>query len=135
MVEKIIIDATKASFGRVCSYAAKQALQGNEVVIINSEKAVITGNKKDIIIKYRTLKQKGGHSQKGPKYVNIAYKILKRGIRGMLPDHRKGQGKQAFLRIKCHNGIPSEFKDKEMKKIQGPRHNKYITLKELVEKI
>ena len=132
---KIIIDATKASFGRICSYAAKQAIEGNEIIVLNSEKAIITGNKKDIINKHRTLKQKGGHSQKGPKYVKIAYKILKRGVRGMLPDHRKGQGKQAFSRIKCYNGVPEEFKEKEMKKIQGPKHNKYITLKELTEKI
>ena len=50
----------------------------------------------------------------------------------MLPDFRKGQGKQAFLRIKCHNGVPEEFKGKELIKIQGPRHNKYITLKDLI---
>jgi len=132
---KIIIDATKASFGRLCSYAAKQALEGNEITVVNSEKAVITGNKKDIINKHRVLKQKGGHSQKGPTYIKIPYRILKRGIRGMLPDHRKGQGKLAFSRVKCHNGIPEEFKDSEMKTIQGPRHNKYISLKELTEKI
>ena len=132
---KIIIDASCGSFGRICSYAAKQALEDNEIIVLNSEKAVISGNKKEIISKHRELKQKGGHSRKGPKYIKIAYKILKRGIRGMLPDHRRGQGKKAFLKIKCHNGIPEEFKEMEMKKIQGPRHNKYISLKELVEKI
>jgi large subunit ribosomal protein L13 len=132
---EIVIDATKGSFGRICSYAAKQALEGHEITVLNSEKAVITGNQKDIINRHRTLKQKGGHSNKGPKYIKIAYKILKRGIRGMLPDHRGGQGKQAFSRVKCYNGVPEEFKEKEMKKIQGPKHNKYITLKQLVEKI
>ena len=35
---KIIIDATGAIFGRLSSYAAKQALLGNEIVIINAEK-------------------------------------------------------------------------------------------------
>ena len=134
-MKKIFIDATKGSFGRICSYAAKQALENHEIVIVNSEKAVITGDKKQIIVKHRELKQKGGHSQKGPKYIKIAYQILKRGIRGMLPDHRRGQGKLAFSRVKCYNGVPAEFKDQEMIKIQGPKHNKYITLKELTEKI
>jgi large subunit ribosomal protein L13 len=134
-MKKIIIDSSGGSFGRICSYAAKQALEDNEVIVLNSEKAVISGNKKEIINRHRELKQKGGHSQKGPKYIKIAYKILKRGIRGMLPDHRRGQGKEAFLKIKCYNGIPEEFKEMEMKKIQGPKHNKYISLKELVEKI
>ena len=134
---EIIIDATNGSFGRICSYAAKQALEGNEIIIVNSEKSIISGNKKDIIQKYNTLRGKGGKSQKGPKYIKIPYRMLKRGIRGMLPDHRRGIGKQAFLKIKCHDGIPAEFKDKtsEMKKIQGLKHNKYITLKELSEKI
>jgi len=134
---KIIIDATNGSFGRICSYAAKQALEGNEVIIVNSEKSIISGNKKDIIQKYNALRSKGGKSQKGPKYIKTPYRMLKRGIRGMLPDHRRGIGKQAFLKIKCHDGIPAELKDKtsEMKKIQGLKHNKYITLKELSEKI
>jgi len=132
-----IIDATNGSFGRICSYAAKQALEGNEIIIVNSEKSIISGNKKDIIQKYTALRKKGGKSQKGPKYIKIPYRMLKRGIRGMLPDHRRGIGKQAFLKIKCYDGIPAEFKDKtgEMKKIQGLKHNKYITLKELSEKI
>jgi len=134
-MKKIIIDATKGSFGRICSYAAKQALEGNEIVIVNSEKAIISGNPKDTINKYRESKQKGGHSLKGPKYINVAYRILKRGVRGMLPDHRKGQGKLAFTRVKCHNGVPEEFKDKEMEKVQGSRSNKYITLQELIRKI
>ena len=91
---EIIIDATNGSFGRICSYAAKQALEGNEVIIVNSEKSIISGNKKDIIQKYNVLGGKGGKSQKGPKYIKIPYRMLKRGIRGMLPDHRRGIGKE-----------------------------------------
>ena len=134
-MSQIIINAENGSFGRVCSYAAKQALEGNEVIVVNSEKAIISGNKKIAIEKYRNLKQKGGSSLKGPKYINIAYRILKRGIRNMLPDFRKGQGKLAFTRIKCYDGIPEKFKEKEMKKIQGPKTNKFITLQELTKKI
>ena len=61
--------------------------------------------------------------------------LLKRGIRGMLPDHRRGIGKQAFLRIKCYDGVPEEFKDKKMMKISAPQKLKYIELKELVDKL
>ena len=130
---RIIIDATGAVYGRLSSYAAKQALEGNEIIILNSEKVIITGNKEDILNKHKELRHKGGHSRKGPKYISIAYRILKRGIRGMLPNHRWGQGKQAFLRIKCYNGIPEEFKDGKKKTFQKPRHNKYLTLKEVIE--
>ncbi len=130
----IIIDAGNGSFGRIGSYAAKQALEGNEIVVVNSEKAIITGNKVGIIEKYKVLRAKGGHSQKGPKHSKVPYTIMKKGIRGMLPDHRKGMGKQAFLRVKCHDGIPEEFKDKIMINFKS-NAKKYINLKELCEKL
>jgi|TARA_B100002003_G_C13888389_1_gene433359 large subunit ribosomal protein L13 len=134
-MKKIIIDAEGAVFGRVCSFVAKKALEGNEMVIVNSEKVVITGNKKDIIGKYDALRKKGGHSQKGPKYSNVAYMMLKKGIRGMLPDHRKGIGKQALNRVRCHNGIPKEFEEEKVLKISAPKKIKSMTLKELSGKI
>lgn len=127
----IVIDAENAIFGRICSYAAKQALNGNEIAVVNSEKAVITGNKLNTIKEHIEMKQRGGHSNKGPRYISLPYKVLKKGIRGMLPNFRWGQGRQALLRIKCYDGVPEEFKHKEMKKIVGPSHEKYITLKEL----
>ncbi len=132
---KIIIDANQGIFGRLCGFAAKKTLEGNEVVIVNSEKAIITGNKKNIIEKYNVLRKKGGTSLKGPKYSKLPYKMLKRGIRGMLPNHRRGQGKQAFSRIKCYEGIPSEFEGQKMIKAGHSKPKKFITLKELSEKI
>jgi len=134
MSEKII-DANGAIFGRLCSYVAKRALEGEEIIIVNSEKAVISGNKKEIIERYKNIRAKGGHSQKGPKYSKVSYKMLKRGIRGMLPDHRKGQGKLALKRITCHNKVPEEFKDKKIIKIKNKIPQKYIELEELSQRI
>ena len=135
MAKKIIIDGYGAIFGRLCSFAAKKALEGNEIIIVNSEETIMTGNKKDIIRKYDILRKKGGHSQKGPKYSKIPYRMLKRGIRGMLPDFRKGQGKQAFKRVKCYDDIPENLKAEKMIKVNAPKKLKYIKLKELSEKI
>lgn len=132
---KLIIDGENAVFGRLCSYVAKKALEGNEVVIVNSEKTIITGNKKNTIERYKRLIAKGGFSQKGPKYIKLPYMMLKRGIRGMLPDHRRGIGKQAFSRIKCYEGIPEEFKDVKMIKSKRVKGFKFIELKELAEKL
>ena len=74
--KKIIIDAEGGIFGRLCSFSAQKALEGNEVIIVNSEKAIITGNRSDIINKYKTLRKKGGTSRKGPKYSKIPSMIL-----------------------------------------------------------
>jgi ribosomal protein uL13 len=133
--KKLILDAKGAIFGRLCSFAAKKALEGNEIIILNSEKTLISGNKKDIIRKYKVIKEKGGHSLKGPKYSRIPYRMLKKGIRSMLPDHRKGQGKQALLRIKCYNGIPKKFENEKMIKSKKIKPRKFIELKELSERI
>jgi len=132
---EIVINAEGCIFGRLCSYAAKKALEGNDIMVVNSEQAIISGNKKDIIKKYNELVRKGGFSQKGPKYSKVPYMMLKRGIRGMLPNHRRGMGKQAFLKIKCYNGVPEEFAEKKMTKIRCTRPMKFISLKELSEKI
>lgn len=135
-MEKVIIDAEKTIFGRLCSYAAKQAIQGKEVIIINSEKAVITGNKNDVIKRYNVLRSKGGHSQKGPKRSKSTYMMLKRGIRGMIPNHREGFGKQVIERIKCYDGVPKEFEGVKALKLNiSPSRDKYIELKELSERI
>lgn len=134
-MEKIIIDAEGANFGRLCSYAAKQALGGNEIIIINSEKTIITGSKKDIIGKYNAKRNKGGHSRKGPRYSKFTFKMLKWGIKGMLPDHRWGTGKDALSRIKCYDGIPKEFEGKKMIKLKKKDYSRFIVLKELSEKI
>ena len=134
-MNKIIIDGDGAVFGRVCSFAAKKALEGNEIVIVNSEETILTGNKKDIIAKFEGVRKKGGHSQKGPKVSNVPYQILKRSIRGMLPDHGRGQGKEALGRVKCHDGVPEELKDEKMMKINAPKKLKFMELKELASKI
>jgi len=43
-----IIDGKNAVLGRLASYAAKEALKGEDIVILNCEHVIITGNKRDI---------------------------------------------------------------------------------------
>ena len=49
---KTVIDATDLIVGRLASHVAKKALLGEEFVIINSEKAILTGNKPQILAKF-----------------------------------------------------------------------------------
>ncbi len=117
-----IIDGKNAVLGRLASYAAKQALQGEEIVILNCGQIIITGNRKNIRKEFEKRRRRTGSSQKGPKHSRNADKIVKRTIRGMLPDHRQGRGKTAYRKIKCYIGIPKEFQ--ESKKIIGGREKK-----------
>jgi len=126
-----IIDGNDATLGRLASFAAKQALKGDEIVILNCEKVIISGNKKRIKEDYEIKRGRVGSSQKGPKHSKTSDKIVKRTIRGMLPDHREGRGKEAYKRIKCYVGIPKEFQ--EAKKIVTKRKKdyKFIQIKEI----
>jgi len=132
---KIIIDGKGAVFGRLCSYAAKQALEGNEIVILNSERVVMTGNKTSNIAKYTQMRAKGGTTIKGPFTPRVAFMLLKRGIKRMLPDFRMGIGKEALSKIKCYNGVPKEFEKEKAIKVFEAKSGKYIELKELLERL
>ena len=114
-----IIDGKKAVLGRLATFVAKEALRGEEVVIVNCEEIIITGNKKTTKEEFEAQRKRVGSGQQGPKVSRNSERIVKRAIRGMLPNHRKGRGKEAFKRIKCYSGVPKEFEDS--KKILGGR--------------
>ncbi len=117
-----IVDGKNAVLGRLASYAAKEALKGEEIVILNCGDVMITGNEKNIKEQFEEKRRRVGSSQKGPKYPRQAEKIVKRVIRGMLPNYREGRGREAYKRVKCYVGVPEEFK--EAKKILSGRIKK-----------
>lgn len=128
---ELVINAEGCVVGRLASYAAKQALLGKKVVIVNSEKAIISGKKQSILNKYINRLQKGRGWQKGPYWPRQSEKILRRIIRGMLP-WKKARGREAFKRIKCFKGMPKEYEGKaiEIKNLKKQFLN-FITLEEL----
>jgi large subunit ribosomal protein L13 len=108
MKGEIIIDATGGMLGRIASFAAKEALKGRKVVIVNCNEALISGKRRNILEEYKEIRAKGGHSLKGPRLPKIPERILKRTIRGMLP-HKQERGLSALRRVMCYNKTPSEF--------------------------
>ena len=126
-----IIDGKNAVLGRLASYVAKEALKGEEIVILNCEFAIITGNRKFLRENFEESKRRVGSGQKGPKISRDSEKIVKRTIRGMLPNYRSGRGAIAYRKIKCFAGIPKEFE--ETKKIVSGKEkkSKYIYVKDI----
>jgi large subunit ribosomal protein L13 len=110
----IVIDAKDAVLGRLGSHVAREALKGEEFAIVNCEQIIITGNRKNIQEELAAKRMRVGSTQKGPKVSRTSEKIVKRAIRGMLPNYRTGRGRDALKRIKCYVGIPAEF-EKEKK--------------------
>ncbi len=129
---KIIINAENEVRGRIASRAAKEALAGNEVVILNSEKALISGRAAEIIADFKVLRAMNTiKPKKGPYASRDTEKMMKRTIRGMLPDYRVGRGSVALKLIKCYNGIPNEFKDAKAIKLETKTPTKYMTIGDL----
>ncbi|MFH1607514.1 MAG: 50S ribosomal protein L13 [archaeon] len=126
-----IIDGKNAVLGRLTSYVAKESLKGEEIVILNCEKIIVTGNKKDIEKKFREKREKIGSGQKGPKVSRTSEEIVKRAIRGMLPNYRKGRGKIAFKKIKCYKGTPKEFKDSKKILSGKEKTSKFVEVGEI----
>ena len=83
----VIIDATGLVLGRMASTIAKQLLQGETVIVVNAEKAAISGKRLSILKDKKDFLEVG-HFRKGPYHQRRPDKIVRRTIRGMLPRKR-----------------------------------------------
>jgi len=130
----MIIDAKDLIMGRLSTVVAKKALLGENVDVINSEEAVITGKKKDIMAKYFQRQQRG-QPRWGPFQPLQEDRFLRRVIRSMLP-YKQEKGLSAFKRIKCHIGVPENLKEKKAETIEAAhlkkvKHLKFMKVKEI----
>jgi len=130
--DKIVIDATDGIMGRISAYAAKQTLLGKTVDIVNCGQVMISGKKNVLINTYKAKLARGGTAQKGPYIERSVEGIFKRAVRGMLP-WSKARGREAFKRIKCHEGMPKEFENAKMINFKEDFTKPFITLKELIK--
>ena len=109
-----VYDAEGAILGRLASAVAdllqKAARDGREdkVVIVNAEKAVVTGSPVSIMATYHA-KYKLNHARKGPYFPRMPDMILKRTVRGMLPYQKKSSGRRALRNLRVEIGCPSHL--------------------------
>ncbi len=128
----VVIDADRHVLGRLSSNVAQMIMSGEEVTVVNAEKALITGGKAPILTDYKQKKERG-KIRKGPFYPRRADLILKRTIRGMIP-YDTSRGREAYRRLKVFVGVPSEFESEEKKSISSAAQvntSKYVTLREV----
>ena len=107
----IAIDGTNHIAGRLSSSVAKLLLQGNRVVIVNAEKIMISGRKKNIVYEYDQFLKISSilHPKHGPFHPRRPDTIISRMIRGMLP-RDKPSGKEALKRLRAYIGVPKDVK-------------------------
>src|SRR3989338_10783782 len=121
----MISDAKDMIIGRVASVAAKSALLGESVDIVNCSDACITGRKRYLIDEFTRRKKQGTFN--GPYFPRQSDRIVRRIVRGMIP-YRQEKGKTAFKRVRCHNGVPAELSGKEMLRVPKAHISKLPTL-------
>lgn len=106
-----VFDADGLVLGRLASTVADMLLKAarsdrdDKVVIINSEKAIVSGSSTSVLQNYHD-KYALNHARKGPFYPRMPDMILKRTVRGMLPYQRKSSGRRALRNLRVEIGCP-----------------------------
>jgi large subunit ribosomal protein L13 len=132
-----VIDASGLILGRMASVVAKHLLLGESIVIVNAEKATISGKRLSRVREAKAFLEIG-HPGKGPFHPRRPDQIVRRTVRGMLP-HRLPKGQAAFKRLRVFLGVPLEFKDVTFQTIPQADVNKlkcsYVTVGEFAKEI
>jgi large subunit ribosomal protein L13 len=114
-----VINAEGLILGRLSSHVAKRLRNGEEIVILNAEKAIISGRRKQLVEFYAHRRTRGASQTKakGPFYPRTSDAILKRTVRGMV-EYKKPTGRAALKRLRVYLGVPKEFKDVKMETLE-----------------
>ncbi len=112
-----VIDADGLLLGRMASVVAGRALAGEEIAIVNAEKAIVSGDRAYVLEAYYKKRNRGSR-EGGPFYPRRPDHIIKRTIRGMLP-YRRERGEAALKRVRVYVGVPMEFSALERESLEA----------------
>jgi len=133
----VIVNAEGLILGRMCSKIAKRLLNGEQIIIVNVEKIVISGKKKSKVTEAKEFLEVGA-PERGPFHSRRPDRIVRKTVRGMLP-WSQPKGKTAYKRLKVYMSLPSEFKEQPMETIEQASATKlngpHFTLEELAKEI
>ena len=132
-----LINADGLILGRMASKVAKRLLNGEEVIIVNAEKSVLSGKKKSKVAEAKEFLEVGA-PMRGPFHSRRPDRIMRKTVRGMLP-FKQPKGKNAYKKLKVFMGVREDLKDQKMDtlteaqatKLKGP----HFTLAELAKEV
>ena len=116
----MILDAKDLVLGRISSQIAKRLLEGEEVIVVNADEAVITGEDKSTLSEYDAWSRIRSlvDPTQGPFHPKDTGDLLRRTVRGMLPFGKK-KGREAYRRLKVYSGVPSKLEGEKMETFPG----------------
>jgi large subunit ribosomal protein L13 len=134
--ETVYLDATDQIAGRLSSKVAKLILSGKRVIIVNAEKALISGDRTSVINQWKERLELSSHVNPiyGPIHPRRPDNILRRMIRGMVP-RKKPKGATAMKRLRVFIGVPSSVDATKLSKFEETTATRpipvYVTMGEL----
>jgi large subunit ribosomal protein L13 len=131
-----VIDADGLVLGRMSSVVAKSLLNGEEITIVNCEKALVSGNRTSIMEEYERSRAMG-KVRKGPFFPRMPDRIMRRTISRMM-QHRMPKGKAAMARLTIHIGVPVKLKDAKLESVELAKKTglkKYMTLGDIAREL
>jgi large subunit ribosomal protein L13 len=136
----VVVDAANCIAGRMCSHVSKLLRQGNRVVVVNAEKAMLSGNRYKTIELYKEQLEINSVTNPihGPFHPRRPDTIITKMVRGMVPK-RKTSGIEAFKRLRVYIGIPEGLKNSKMEFFDDSKITKppsyYITIGDVAKQI
>jgi large subunit ribosomal protein L13 len=132
-----IINGEGLILGRMCSQVAKRLLNGEQIIVVNAEKIVLSGKRKSKVAEAKEFLEVGA-PERGPFHSRRPDRIVRKTVRGMVP-WKQPKGKSAYKRLKVFMGVPSELKEQKMETFQSAQVSKlkgpHFTLEELAVEI
>ena len=122
-----VIDGDGLLLGRMASMVARRAMSGEEIAIVNAEKAIISGSRARVLANYGQKRSRGSR-EGGPFFPRRPDHIVKRTIRGMLP-YKRTVGSDAFRRVRVYVGVPVEFVGSSREVLEEAHMNRLNTPK------
>jgi large subunit ribosomal protein L13 len=133
----VVVNAEGLILGRMASKIAKRLLTGDEIVVINAEKAVISGRKGNKVTEAKEFLAVGGVGQ-GPFHYRRPDRVVRKTVRGMLP-FKQPKGKLAYKHLKVFIGVPASLKNEKMETVTDAQAKKlkcsYFTVGEFSREI
>jgi len=134
--DTVYIDATDQIAGRLSSKVAKLLLTGKRVVIVNSEKALISGSRTSVVNQWKERLELSSRVNPlyGPIHPRRPDNILKRMVRGMVP-RKKPKGALAMKRLRVYIGVPSTLTAEKLTRFDETTATRpipvYVTMRDL----
>ena len=114
-ISTAVINGEGLILGRMCSKIAKRLLNGEQIIVVNAEKIIISGKRKSKVAEAHKFLEVGA-PERGPFHSRRPDRIVRKTVRGMVP-WSQPKGKTAYKRLKVFLGIPEEVKGQKMETI------------------